>query len=679
MLNRRRFSHPAPKGSNRPERRINASCGVIVFGVVAALISFGSSAATSSGPAVVPVEDLFRSPVIRSVKLSPDGRYVTAIVRQENSAGGADNLIIVPTDGSAARRMLTHYDLGEDVTQQLWATPETILFETVRARDEPRGRQHRGGLFSIGSTGGEIRRITDLSNFRIAQVPARRNGKVLLWLYPGNSAFPGAGWLNVKQGQLTRVAESEPGVIAWYADHEQQLRASVISGDLAGSSKLALRYRQEPDADWHFTYPFRQRLSDFQGFDEDGQHLWIITPHGDRQALFRLDPETGETGPPVASDPVYDIAGVLLQDAQGRALEVSYNADLPSRVVFDPVWQDYYEQLNHLLPDTFNSIVGWDKDETVLLVRASGDRHAGSYYLYRPKEQRLDFLVAAAPWLHREQLTPMQPVLFTARDGLPLHGYFTAPVGHEGGPAPMILMPHGGPFGVRDSWGFDSQVQFLASRGYAVLQVNFRGSSGYGTAFELAGYGQWGMAMQDDLSDAVAWAIETGRADPAQICIYGASYGGYAALMGLIKSPDLYRCGISYAGVTDRKLLYRNDRLRFGGDGGPGTDIPYGNPEADPALFDATSPVNHVERIRAPVLVAHGQVDDKVDIRHFRLLTRQLSRHGKQFESFERRFEGHGLIKEANRIAFYETLEDFLARYMPTPRNPLPGAASASH
>jgi len=643
-----------------------------VFAVVAALASGVAGAAGNRGPAVIPVEDLFRSPAVKSVKLSPDGRYVSAIVRQENSAGGADNLVIVPTDGSAAARRLTRYDLGEDVTQQLWATPENILFETVRGRDEPRGRQRRGGLFSIGSAGGEIRRITDLSNFRIAQVPARRNGKVLLWLYPGNSPFPEAGWLDVDYHGLTAAAESEPGVIAWYADRNQQIRASVITGDGAGSSELALRYRQQPDADWQVIYPFRQSLSDFQGFDEDGRHLWIITSQDDRQALFRLDPATGDAGAPVVSDPVYDVDGALLQDARGRALELTYDADLPRRVVFDPVWQDHYEQLNRLLPETFNSIIGWDDDETVLLVRASGDRHAGSYYLYRPNEQRLDFLVSAAPWLHREQLAAMQPVSFTARDGLPLHGYFTAATGHDDKPAPMILMPHGGPFGVRNSWGFDSQVQFFASRGYSVLQVNFRGSSGYGAAFELAGYGQWGMAMQDDLSDAAAWAIRTGRADPAQICIYGASYGGYAALMGLIKSPDLYRCGISYAGVTDRKLLYRNDRLRFGGDAGSGVDLLYGNPEADPALFDATSPVNHVERITAPVLVAHGQVDGQVDIRHFRLLTRQLARHGKQFESFERRFEGHGLIKEANRIAFYETLQDFLARYMPTPRNPSP-------
>ncbi len=673
MLNRRKFSDRASKRSDKPERRIDAGIGATVFGVVAALASGVACAAGNRGTAVIPVQDLFRSPAVKSVKLSPDGRYVTAIMRQENSAGGADNLVIVPTDGSAAARMLTRYDLGEDVTQQLWATPENILFETVRARDEPRGRQRRGGLFSMSTAGGEIRRITDLSNFRIAQVPARRNGKVLLWLYPGTSPFPEAGWLDVDHDELTPAAESEPGVIAWYADRNQHIRASVITGDGAGSSDLALRYRQQPDADWQFIYPFRHRLSDFQGFDEDGRHLWIITSQDDRQALFRLDPETGDPGAPVVSDPVYDVNGALLQDAQGRVLELTYDADLPKRVVFDPVWQDHYDQLNRLLPATFNSIIGWDEDETVLLVRASGDRHAGSYYLYRPDEQRLDFLVAAAPWLHREQLATMQPVSFTARDGLLLHGYFTAPTGQDDKPAPMILMPHGGPFGVRNSWGFDSQVQFLASRGYAVLQVNFRGSSGYGTAFEQAGYGQWGMAMQDDLSDAAAWAIQTGRADPAQICIYGASYGGYAALMGLIKSPDLYRCGISYAGVTDRKLLYRNDRLRFGGDGGSGVDLLYGNPEADPALFDATSPVNHVERITAPVLVAHGQVDGQVDIRHFRLLTRQLTRHGKQFESFERRFEGHGLIKEANRIAFYETLQDFLARYMPTPRNPSPG------
>ncbi|MGB5210146.1 MAG: S9 family peptidase [Gammaproteobacteria bacterium] len=679
MLHRFGLSHRSRQNSAKPELRIAAYAGACgsAAAISIAIMFTSVHAADAAEPAVVPVEDLFRSPAVKSVKLSPDGKYVTAIVRQDNSGGGADNLIIVPTDGSAAPRALTRFDLREDVSLQLWATPETLLYETVRGRDEPRGRQSRGGLFAIDRLGSNSRRITDLSNFRIAQVPAQRNGKVLLWLYSGGSLFPDAGWLNVGQNRLSRVIDSEPGVIAWFADHQQRIRASVVAGERASPSTLALRYRRQTDDEWRIAFPFRQGLSDFQGFDQDGEHLWIITQDKGRLALFRLDPETGDTGPAAASDPVYDIDGVLLQDARGRALEVSYDAELPSRVVFDPEWQEHYAQLNRLLPETFNSILGWSDDEAILLVRASGDRHAGSYYLYRPGEQRLDFLVAAAPWLHQDQLAPMQPVSFAARDGLTLHGYYTAPVGHKGGPAPMILLPHGGPFGVRNSWGFDSQVQFLASRGYAVLQVNFRGSSGYGVAFELAGYGQWGMAMQDDLSDAVAWAIDTGRADPAQVCIYGASYGGYAALMGLIKSPELYRCGISYAGVTDRKLLYRNDRLRFDEGGESNADVLYGNPEADPALFDATSPVNHVDRIRAPVLVAHGQVDGQVDIRHFRLLTRQLKKHDKQFDSFERRFEGHGLIKEANRIAFYQSLEDFLARYMPTPRNPAPGDATS--
>lgn len=617
-------------------------------------------------------EDLFRSPAIKSIKLSPDGEFLTAVVRK-GGVGGPDDLVIMPTDGSQPSRRL--FRTVSDVDYHLWVSPQTILYGITTGRDHPRARPLPRGPFIIGREGGEPSLLSIPGDYRMAQFPARRNGEVLVWTGGRGGRFPGAGWLDAERNELTSVLDPEPGVIAWYADQHQQIRASLAVTSNNGSGGMALRYRTGADAPWETVYELEQGSSDFQGFDQDGRHLWVLTPETDRIALFRVDPDTGEAGHPVVADPVYDVSGALLQDSRGRALEISYMADLPQRVVLDAEWQGHYQQLSKLLPDTFNSIVDWDREKTRLLVNAASDRDPGAYYLYEPERKRLSFVVAVADWIHRSQMAPMEPVTFSARDGLRLHGYFTKPANPQRVIAPMILMPHGGPFGVRDRWGFNPVVQFLASRGYAVLQVNFRGSSGYGKAFELAGYGQWGLAMQDDLSDAVAWAVRTGRADPGQIGIFGSSYGGYAALMGLIKTPELYRLGISYAGVSDLELLYRNDKRRLPDSAEGRFREMFGEPEANPELFDDVSPVNHIERIRAPVLVAHGQIDGQVDIRHYRLLTRQLKKHGKEFQSFERRFEGHGLHKEANRIAFFETLGAFLARYMPTDRNPCPDGA----
>lgn len=637
------------------------------------LANVRAASASGTSPGIPPVRDFFRDAAVMSVKISPDGDYLTTVFRADKPGAAAD-LILTRTDGSAPPRYLTNRT-QVDVGLQLWATPQTILFQNKIDKNSSRRTQRRGGLYVVDRDTGEQRELTTgLRNYRLAGAPAPGDGRILVWLYDRYDLFPAAGWLDLGQGRVIKAAASERSVVGWYADYRQQIRVSMLAGDAAGPGRLALRYRASEDATWQLNYPLQQGASDFQGFDQDGRHLWVLAPHGDRTALFRLDPVAGQLGEPVVSDPTYDIEGVLLQDGKGRELEIRYDAERPTRIVLDPDWQSHYEQIDRLLPETFNAIVSWDDAENRLVVLAQGDRYPGAYYLYDTQRRQLDFLVAVAPWLHREQLAPMEPISLAARDGLTLHGYFTPPVEDPGGPAPMVVMPHGGPYDVRDTWGFDPETQFLANLGYAVLQVNFRGSSGYGSVFEQAGYGQWGLAMQDDLSDAVAWAVATGRADPARVAIFGASYGGYAALMGLIKTPNLYRCGIAFAAVTDRRLLYRNDRLRFGDGDEAGFKTLFGDPDADPELFDATSPIRQVERIQAPVLLAHGQVDGVVDIRHFRLMRHRLRWQGKEFESFERRYEGHSLAEENNRVAFFETVRAFLARHMPSPRNPPPTA-----
>jgi len=666
------FGHRQLRGGFDSAGRTPGQFCMWVAVAVITLTEFRVASASGNSPGMPPVRDFFRDAAVMSVKISPDGDYLTTVFRADKP-GAVANLMLTRTDGSTPPRYLSNRTYG-DIGLQLWATPQTILFQHKISQYSPRGTQWRGGLYVVDRQTGKQRELTSLRQYRLAGAPARDDGRILVWLYGNYDLTPSAGWLDLEEGRVINAIAAEPGVVGWYADYRQQIRVSMLAGDAAGPGRLALRYRDSEDATWQPAYPLQQGASDFQGFDQDGRHLWVLAPHGDRTALFRLDPMAGDLGEPVVSDPLYDIEGLLLQDDKGRELEIRYDADRPTRIVFDPDWQRHYAQIDQLLPETFNGIVSWDDAETRLVVLARGDRYPGAYYLYDTRRQQLDFVVAVAPWLHREQLARMEPITLAARDGLTLHGYFTPPVGHHAGPAPMVVMPHGGPFGIRDTWGFDPETQFLANLGYAVLQINFRGSSGYGSAFEQAGYGQWGLAMQDDLSDAVAWAVATGRADPTRVAIFGASYGGYAALMGLIKTPELYRCGIAFAAITDRRLLYRNDRLRFGDAGEDGFKTLFGDPDADPELFDATSPFRQVDRIQVPVLLAHGQVDGVVDIRHFRLMRHRLRRNGNEFESFERRYEGHSLAEENNRVAFFETMRDFLARHIPTPRNSLPTA-----
>ncbi len=234
---------------------------------------------------------------------------------------------------------------------------------------------------------------------------------------------------------------------------------------------------------------------------------------------------------------------------------------------------------------------------------------------------------------------------------------------------PLIVHPHGGPYGVRDSWGFNPDVQFLASRGYGVLQIDYRGSGGYGWEHQTAGYKKWGLEMQDDLTDGVMWAVEKGITGPNRVCIYGASYGGYATLMGVVKTPDLYTCGIDYVGVVDLSQLHKEVKKDFNVAGLELAQVWFenyvGSPSEDKDRFFATSPINHVEKIQAPLLVIHGRLDFTVDIEHYRRLIGELKKHNKPHDKLMKRYEGHGFYVEQNKIELYTKIEEFLARNLP--------------
>ena len=266
-------------------------------------------------------------------------------------------------------------------------------------------------------------------------------------------------------------------------------------------------------------------------------------------------------------------------------------------------------------------------------------------------------------WINPEQMSQMQPIAFEARDGLTIPGYVTIPKDRKEGEAvPLIVNPHGGPFGVRDVWGFNPEHQFFASRGYAVVQVNYRGSGGYGRAFEQAGYGKWGREMQDDISDAVTYLVEEGIADPNRVCIYGGSYGGYATMAGLTFTPDLYQCGINYVGVTDVGLLF-DSMPRHWEPLKELMKVQIGDPD-DGAFMDSISPVAHVENIDDPILIVHGRRDPRVVIEHAEKLRREMRKMEKPFEWLVKGNEGHGFSKEDNRIELYTKMDSFLAEHL---------------
>jgi dipeptidyl aminopeptidase/acylaminoacyl peptidase len=306
--------------------------------------------------------------------------------------------------------------------------------------------------------------------------------------------------------------------------------------------------------------------------------------------------------------------------------------------------------------------VSHSRDEGRFVVHSGGDRTMGAYWLLDAERSTLEHLFPVSPWLDEAAMAEMRSIRYTSRDGLAIRGYLTVPAGQEPRGLPLVVNPHGGPW-ARDVWGFNPEVQFLASRGYAVLQMNFRGSAGFGRRFLEASFGQWGLTMQDDVTDGVRWAIEQGIADPARVAIYGGSYGGYAALSGLTKTPELYACGVSYVGVSN--LFTWMAAI-------PPYWKPYlemmhemvGHPERDRKRFEETSPLFRVERIRAPLFVAQGANDPRVRKEESEQIVAALERRGVPVRYLVKEDEGHGFHNEENRFEFYRALEEFLAEHL---------------
>lgn len=471
--------------------------------------------------------------------------------------------------------------------------------------------------------------------------------------------------MNTRTGNFAREEENPGDFAGWMLDRQGAPRlATKIKGN-----KRLMMYREDARSPWRQLVGLGQEIDDALplAFSRDGRQLYVsaVGANG-RYGVYAYDLATDQLGELILEHALYDISpsnsgGVVLAP-DGRLIGINYYTDIARTYWVDPAFAAIQQQIDQAVPKSVNRIVSISQDEQKLLVFSSSARNPGTYHLFDRSQQTLAKFIDIMPWVNPDLMAEVIPIKFKARDGLQLHGYLTVPSDREMKGLPMVVLVHGGPW-ARDRYGFDPEAQFLANRGYLVLKVNYRGSTGYGREHLRKGFREVGTGIQNDIEDATRFAIRKGLADPKRIAIMGGSFGGYSTLMGLIRTPDLYRCGIDIAGVTEWATIVKHGASLNPDSYGFSVDR-IGDPEKDAEMLKAISPVYHVDKITAPLLIVHGRDDATVPYEQAKVLIAALDRAGKPYELMAKFNEPHGIYNYKNRIELFRRVEAFLDKHM---------------
>ncbi len=619
----------------------------------------GALAVTPVQAREVPIEDFFKDPEFTSVSLSPDGKHMAVTVPQ------ADRTVLAVLR-VADKGVVGKWDYGPDrhFREVLWANNERLLFFVTFKTGRFDFETTRGDLYASNIDG--TRRI-DIPNGQYYSIVSLtpEDPQTILVERSIENAF--LFKLNVYNGRITTVATAPVEQGSFLVDHERNPR--FVSGAMNDGRNVT--YRRDGDK-WSLVHESERNGATYVplGFAADNRHAYMAKGvDGKPETVVLLDMETREEEP-LSSNGTVSPSGYVWSSDRKTLLGVRYEDGIP---YWDWIAKDHPETLAYAglakaFPGKAVSFLRPSDDGRYLAVRAYSDRQPSEAFLFDRQAGKATFLAGSMEWIKAGEMSPMKPVSFKARDGLELHGYITVPAGSDGRNLPLVINPHGGPHGPRDEWGFNPEVQLLANRGYAVLQVNYRGSGGYGNAFEGLGYRKWGTAMQDDLTDAVRWAISQGVADAGRVCIYGASYGGYAALMSAVREPDLYRCTVGYVGVYDLDAQYSSDI----GDHAAGLAYLRDAYPTSKAERNAQSPAYGVERLKAPVMLVHGEKDVRVPIRNMHVLVSRMAAAGKKPEVVVvEPKEAHGFRDLKNNVNLYTKMLAFFDKHIG------PGATTA--
>ena len=643
-----------------------------------AALCFGLCALSGATVAqTVSPETFFSHSAYTQLKSSPSGKFIGALIPVRGRlAVAVIDLETMKPDVAASLE-------GRDISWYDWVNDNRLVLSLADLQ-AGLGEQRGGGLYAVNRDGSQfvelsptMMRAFNQGNLRyhpmlFMQALGDGSDDILVQAWERSTEHPDVYRVNTKTGRKTLKSFDSPGnVTRWLADRQGVVRAGITDEK---SLRSKVFYRAGENAPW-------EQLGDFGlrdhrmlpvGFDGDGT-LFVASNVGrDTFAIYTYDSGKKAIGELVVGHDRVDIfdglsvggvgfEGLVFDGRKNKIVGVRYNFDREATAWLDQDWARMQAGVDAALPGHVNVLRRVGNGSRVL-VHSYSDVDPGVYYLLDTDKRGLEPLLATRKGIKPEQMAPMQLVSYPARDGLEIPAYLTLPKGREAKNLPLIVRVHGGPWVRGHSWRWDPETQYLAALGYAVLSPEFRGSRGYGKRLYEAGWREWGFAMQDDLNDGVDWLAGKGVVDRKRVCILGASYGGYAVMMGLARDPELWRCGVNYVGVTDIRLFLeiawadysQSDWIRYA------AKELVGDPDAEVARFKASSPLENAGRIRAPVLMAYGGGDYRVPIAHGNRMRDALDNRADSVEWIVYPEEGHGFLKEANRYDFYRRVAKFL-------------------
>lgn len=633
-----------------------------------------SAPALAPALAAPPLETMVRAPEFTGASLSPDGTMLAAatpvgertcltVLNIENP----DETSIVHQSCPPGRESILADGL-------IWANDERIIFHTTRQLGSLAQPVLTGRIFAINADGSRGEQIfghpigAEGYTFTAVEIvdllddePSQILVSTLTFAAYGERLNARVERVDVYSGRKLMVAESPLERGRLLADSEGRIRFATGT-NVDGEQQFA--WRRDEDSPWiEFKSPFDADISPLR-FTEDDDALIVSSRQQGELGLWRVDLEEGDRTPLLINERS-EMRGAIYDRDRERVIGARFEPDYPLVQFLDDEHPDavLWRSVMGAFPGYDIRISGFTRDGDRAVVMLRSDRSPWAWYLLDTENLQMRFLMSSSSWVDPAVLSAREPFRIQARDGLELTGYLTLPPDGRDENLPAVMVVHGGPHGPYDSWGYDLEAQLLASRGFAVVQLNFRGSGGYGQQFERAGYRKWGTAMQDDVTDATLWLIREGIAAPDRICIYGGSYGGYATLAGITREPDLYACAFTYVGVYDLDMMWREGDIPQRPEGRAYLGRVLGDRRADAEDIAARSPVNHVARIKTPLYVAHGRRDQRVPIAQYNALTRALDAAGVPYERLVFRNEGHGVSDPDNRVRYYSELLRFLQEH----------------